>query len=96
VAKELELLTGKETRQVVLGHLLRGGTPTTFDRLLALRFGSAAVRALAEGRSGVMVALDPPTVRYVPLELATHRMKTVPLDADSVLTARELGICLGD
>ena len=81
---------------MVLGHLLRGGSPTTFDRLLALRFGSAAVRALAEGRSGVMVALDPPTVRYVPLEKATHRMKTVPLDSDSVLTARELGICLGD
>jgi len=96
VAKELEPLTGKETRHVVLGHLLRGGTPTTFDRLLALRFGSAAVRALAEGRSGVMVALDPPTVRYVPLENATKRMKTVPLDSDSVLTARELGICLGD
>ena len=96
VAKELEPLTSKETRHVVLGHLLRGGSPTTFDRLLALRFGSAAVRALAEGRSGVMVALDPPTVRYVPLEKAPHRMKTVPLDSDSVLTARELGICLGD
>ena len=52
----------------MLGHLLRGGTPTTFDRLLALRFGAAAVRALAEGTSGVMVALDPPRVRYVPLE----------------------------
>ncbi len=96
VAKGLEPLTGKEARHVVLGHLLRGGTPTTFDRLLALRFGSAAVRALAEGRSGVMVALDPPTVRYVPLEKATHRMKSVPLESDTVLTARELGICLGD
>ncbi len=44
----------------MLGHLLRGGSPTTFDRLLALRFGAAAVRALAAGKSGVMVALDPP------------------------------------
>jgi len=96
VAFELQELTGKETRLVVLGHLLRGGTPTSADRLLALRFGAAAVRAIAEGQRGVMVALDPPVVRYVPLELATSRMKTVPLDSDTVLTARELGICLGD
>jgi phosphofructokinase-like protein len=96
VARGLQELTGKEARHVVLGHLLRGGTPTTFDRLISLRFGSAAVRALVEGRAGVMVALDPPTVRYVPLEQATRRMKTVPLDCDTVKTARELGICLGD
>jgi phosphofructokinase-like protein len=96
VAAELAQATGRDTRHVVLGHLLRGGTPTTFDRLLSLRFGAAAVRALAVGRTGVMVALDPPKVRYVPLHEATERMKVVPLDCDSVLTARELGICLGD
>src|SRR6185503_17217273 len=77
VAKELQALTGKETRTVVLGHLLRGGTPTAFDRRLSLRFGAAAVRALAAGQHGVMVALDPPHVRYVPLEHATRRMKLV-------------------
>jgi ATP-dependent phosphofructokinase / diphosphate-dependent phosphofructokinase len=96
VAVELEALTGKETRLVVLGHLLRGGTPTRFDRLLGQRFGAAAVRALAEGQRGVMVALDPPTVRYIPLEEATRRMKVVPLDCDVMLTARDLGICFGD
>jgi 6-phosphofructokinase 1 len=96
VAADLQQLTGRETRCVVLGHLLRGGSPTTFDRLVALRFGAAAVRALEEGKSGVMVALDPPTVRYVPLEQATRRMKTVPLDCDTMLTARDLGICFGD
>lgn len=96
VADELAELTGKETRCVVLGHLLRGGAPTTFDRLLALRFGAAAVRALADGQTGIMVALDPPTVRYVPLEQATSRMKSVPLDCDTILTARELGISFGD
>jgi len=96
VAAELQALTGKETRLVVLGHLLRGGSPTTFDRLIALRFGAAAVRALEEGQAGVMVALDPPTVNYVPLEEATRRMKTVPLDCDTLLTARDLGICFGD
>jgi 6-phosphofructokinase 1 len=96
VARQLQSLTGREARHVVLGHLLRGGTPTTFDRLISLRFGAAAVRALAAGHVGVMVALDPPTVRYVPLELACRRMKVVPLDSDTVLTARELGISLGD
>jgi 6-phosphofructokinase 1 len=96
VAAELQALTGKEARAVVLGHLLRGGTPTTFDRLLSLRFGAAAVRALAEGQSGVMVALDPPTVRYVPLESVAGRMKSVPLDCDTILTARELGMSFGD
>ncbi|RME49083.1 MAG: ATP-dependent 6-phosphofructokinase [Caldilineae bacterium] len=96
VAAELQTLTGKETRTVVLGHLLRGGTPTAFDRLIALRFGAAAVRALEEGESGIMVALDPPTVRYVPLELATRRMKSVPVDCDTILTARDLGVCFGD
>ncbi|PIU20725.1 MAG: 6-phosphofructokinase [Elusimicrobia bacterium CG08_land_8_20_14_0_20_59_10] len=96
VRLELQALTGRECRTVVLGHLLRGGSPTTFDRLLSLRFGAAAVRALAEGRSGVMVALDPPKVRYVPLEQATKRLKTVPPDCDSILTARSLGISFGD
>lgn len=96
VAAALEAMTAKETRVVVLGHLLRGGTPTATDRLLALRFGAAAVRALAEGESGIMVALDPPNVNYVPLAEATQRMKSVPLDCDTMLTARDLGICFGD
>ncbi len=96
VAKALQEKTGKETRTVVLGHLLRGGSPTTFDRLIALRFGAAAVRALAEGQNGIMVALDPPTVRYVPLEQATNRMKSVPLNCDTIVTARDLGISFGD
>lgn len=96
VAAELEELTGKETRLVVLGHLLRGGSPTRFDRLIAQRFGAAAVRAIADDQRGIMVALDPPTVKYVPLEAATKRMKTVPLNSDIMLTARDMGICFGD
>lgn len=96
IASALEALTGQETRTVVLGHLQRGGSPTTRDRLLALRFGAAAVRALEEGESGCMVALDPPTVRYVPLEEATARMKYVPLKHDLILTARDLGVSFGD
>lgn len=96
VAHELQELTGKESRVVVLGHLLRGGSPTASDRLLGLRFGAAAIRAIEEGHRGVMVALDPPTVNYVPLAEATNRMKAVPLDCDTMLTARDLGICFGD
>ncbi len=91
-----KLLTGKEARTVVLGHLLRGGSPTSVDRLLGLRFGAAAVRALEEGHDGVMVALDPPNVTYVPLDEATNRMKSVPPDCDTILTARDLGINFGD
>ncbi len=96
VAAELERLTGKEARTVVLGHLLRGGSPTSLDRLLGLRFGAAAVRALDEGHDGVMVALNPPAVTYVPLAEATDQMKTVPPDCDTILTARDLGINFGD
>lgn len=96
VAAELEHLTGKETRVVVLGHLLRGGTPIAFDRLIALRFGAAAVRALEDGQSGIMVALDPPHVKYVPIEEAIGKMKAVPIDGDTVLTARDLGVTFGD
>ncbi|HXY19924.1 MAG TPA: ATP-dependent 6-phosphofructokinase [Gemmatimonadales bacterium] len=96
VAREIEQRTGKETRSLTLGHLQRGGTPTTFDRLLALRFGAAAVRCVANKVFGVMVAYLPPTVGYVPLKDALAHPKIVPLDSDTVSTARELGVCLGD
>ncbi|HVS15566.1 MAG TPA: ATP-dependent 6-phosphofructokinase [Thermoanaerobaculia bacterium] len=96
VAHAIAEETGKETRSLVLGHLQRGGEPTPRDRVLALRFGAAAVRTIEGGQFGTMVALDPPNVRTVPLEQAISRMKTVPLDGDTVLTARELGICLGE
>ena len=96
VSREISRRTGKETRHLVLGHLQRGGGPTSFDRLIALRFGAAAVRTLADGKRGVMVALDPPTVKIVPLAEAAEKMKTVPLDCDTIMTARSLGICLGD
>ncbi len=96
VAQALQERSGKETRLVVLGHLLRGGSPSAFDRLAALRFGAAAVRALDAGMSGVMVSLAYPNVDYVPLEDVAGRMKLVPMDSDTLQTARDLGICLGD
>ncbi len=96
VGQAIHTRTGKDTRVVVLGHLLRGGSPTSFDRLAAMRFGTAAVRALGEGQSGIMVALGFPNVNYVPLEEVAGRMKAVPLDSDTVQTARDLGIEFGD
>jgi 6-phosphofructokinase 1 len=96
VAAEINKLTGKDCRVVVLGHLLRGGSPTTFDRLAALRFGAAAVRALDEGYSGVMIALEYPDVNYVPITEVAGRMRGVPVDCDIMMTGRDLGICFGD
>jgi 6-phosphofructokinase 1 len=96
VARAIEHHTGKETRTLVLGHLQRGGTPTTYDRLLALRFGAAAVRAIADHAFGTMVGLNGQEITRVPLENVVGRAKNVPLDCDTIRTARDLGICLGD
>ncbi|MFA4969944.1 MAG: ATP-dependent 6-phosphofructokinase [Sulfuritalea sp.] len=96
IARALGERTGKDVRVVVLGHLLRGGSPTSFDRLAAMRFGTAAVRGLEEGRSGVMVALAFPNVNYVALEEVAGRMKGVPLDCDTLQTGRDVGISFGD
>jgi ATP-dependent phosphofructokinase / diphosphate-dependent phosphofructokinase len=96
VANSIQQMTGKETRSLVLGHLQRGGSPTTFDRLLGLRFGAAAVRLIAEGRFGYMVALQPPTIAAVKLDQVLAAPKRVPLDSDTIATARDLGISLGD
>ena len=88
--------TGFEVRSLVLGHLQRGGSPTHRDRLLALRFGAAAVRMVEQGKFGHIVAYHPPHMVPVLIEDAIRVMKTVPLDSDTVQTARDLGICLGD
>jgi phosphofructokinase-like protein len=96
VAGEIQKRTGKETRVCVLGHLQRGGAPTTFDRLLCTRFGAKAVQLVAEGKYGHMVALRPPDTVAVKLTEAIGRLRTVPLDGDIVRTARALGISFGD
>jgi 6-phosphofructokinase 1 len=96
ITRVLQDRTGKDARVVVLGHLLRGGSPTSFDRLAAMRFGTAAVRALEHGHSGIMVALAFPNVNYVALEDVAGRMKGVPLDCDTLQTGRDMGISFGD
>ncbi len=95
-ARELERLTGKETRYVVLGHLQRGGTPTTYDRVLATRFGGKAVDCVLLGEFDVMVASQPPEIVTVPLDLVGGKQKRVPPDFDLLHTARALGISCGD
>jgi 6-phosphofructokinase 1 len=96
VAGEIAARTGRETRSLVLGHLQRGGTPTAYDRLIALRFGAAAVRLVDERRFGTMVALDPPDIRAVPFDDAIRHVKLVPIDSDTIHTARDLGTSFGD
>ena len=96
VAYAIANRTGKEVRTLVLGHLQRGGTPTTYDRLLGLRYGAAAVRAIDHGTFGVMVGLEGSEIRCVPLADVVGRPKNVPLDGDVIQTARDLGTSLGD
>jgi len=96
VAAEIQKRTGKETRVCVLGHLQRGGAPTSFDRLLCTRFGARAVQLIAEKKYGSMVAYQPPDIVPVSLSAAVGRLRTVPPDGDIVQTARSLGIGFGD
>jgi len=78
IAPEIEARTGFETRVTVLGHVLRGGTPTAFDRLLATRFGLEAAAAVNDGDFGTMVALRGTDIVRVPLADAVRELKTVP------------------
>ena len=96
LAREIQARTGKECRSLVLGHLQRGGSPTGYDRLLATRFGGAAVRAVADGRWGEMVALHSPDIVTVPIVEALREPKRVDPNHDIVLTARATGISFGD
>ena len=89
-------MTGKEARSVVLGHLQRGGSPTSFDRVLATRFGAKAVELVRRGVFGRMVANNPPDIVHIPLSDVVGRTKTVPLDYDLVTAARSIGVSLGD
>jgi 6-phosphofructokinase 1 len=96
VAAQLQQLTGKESRSIVLGHLLRGGSPTAMDRNLGVTFGAGAVHALSQGMNGVMVAVKPPHLDFVPIEKAIAKLKLVPPDSEFVLVARRVGTSFGD
>ena len=96
LARQIHEGTGKECRSLVLGHLQRGGMPTGYDRLLATRFGGAAVKAVEDGKWGHMVALQSPDIVTIPIEQVLGKPKRVDLGHDLVLTARRLGISFGD
>ncbi len=96
VAMQLEALTGREARAINLGHLLRGGQPEGFDRILASRFGSAAVRAVVDGSFDTMVAYRNDNVELVPLETGAGKNRYVNPDSQFLRAARERGIHFGD
>lgn len=96
LAQKLSKLTGKESRSVVLGHLQRGGSPSTYDRLISLRFGAAAIRCIREGAFNLMVALRRNELTTIPIGDIAGKMKFIPLDSDTLRTARDIGICVGD
>jgi ATP-dependent phosphofructokinase / diphosphate-dependent phosphofructokinase len=95
VAHELAARTGKETRCCVLGHLQRGGAPTTLDRILGTRFGVKAVQIANEGHFGSMVSYQNYQVRHVPIADAVNRLRLVQPSSQLVETAREVGISFG-
>ncbi|MGC1323203.1 MAG: ATP-dependent 6-phosphofructokinase, partial [Candidatus Udaeobacter sp.] len=96
VSREIAKRTGKETRCCVLGHLQRGGAPTTLDRILATRFGVKAVQLANEGHFGSMVSYQNYQVRHVPIAEAVNRLKLVPPNGELVQTARDVDISFGD
>jgi len=96
VAEELSERTGKESRSVVLGHLQRGGSPTTYDRLISLRFGAAAIRCVQARDFNKLVVLKDNQLTSVPISDIADKNKAVSPDSDTVQTARDIGICLGD
>ena len=96
VAKEVERRTGHETRDVRLGHLQRGGSPTPLDRILGARFGVKAVHLIREGKSGRMVSYKSYHVGDEPIEDAVNKLRLVKPDCEEVLAARAIGISFGD
>ncbi|MBC8351428.1 MAG: ATP-dependent 6-phosphofructokinase [Planctomycetes bacterium] len=96
VAYEIEKRIGRDTRVCVLGHLQRGGGPTTFDRVLATQFGSHAVRLIIEEKFGEMVCYQPPSISSVPIIDAVNKLSRVDANSSAVQAARALGISFGD
>jgi len=96
VARELAERTGKETRVTVLGHLQRGGAPTSLDRILGMRFGAMAAKLVEDGKFGQMVSYQSYHVGSVPIEEAVSELRLAQPDAEVVEAARGVGISFGD
>ncbi|MCA9547182.1 MAG: 6-phosphofructokinase [Myxococcales bacterium] len=96
ITKYIAEKTGRSVRGMVLGHLQRGGSPTTYDRVLGSRYGAAAVRLIRDGQFNKMVALRGGQIVAVDLHDAIAQLKVVDPACDTVQTARDLGIAFGD
>jgi ATP-dependent phosphofructokinase / diphosphate-dependent phosphofructokinase len=96
LADQLETMTGIETRALVLGHLLRGGTPSAADRVLATRLGTCSVDFISDQQYGYMVGIKGNTTIKVPLEAVANRQRTVPIDNPLIASARAVGTSFGD
>ncbi len=96
VALKVQELTGKESRECTLGHLQRGGAPTSLDRVLGVRFGVKAVQLIADGKFGKMVSYQQYHVGEVPIEDAISKLRLVESDDEVVLAAKSVGISFGD
>ena len=111
VAKQLEELTGLESRCTVLGYMQRGGSPTSFDRVLSTKYGAKAMELALEGKFNVLTVIKNGKLDYVPLEdvvgnnkkvgavsgnTPESNLRKVTMNDDLVKTARSIGICLGD
>jgi ATP-dependent phosphofructokinase / diphosphate-dependent phosphofructokinase len=92
----LSILTGLETRITILGYLLRGGVPSAVDRLLATQLGTACISLIIRGQFGVMASVQGDYIVPVPLENVVNKIKQIPFDHPWLVSARELGTCMGD
>ena len=95
VGKEIEMRTGFDVRVTVLGHLQRGGSPCPYDRLLATRYGVAAVELIAQKKFGEMVSFQPPDIKSVPLGEAIANLRLVDPDGELVRMAEGMGMSFG-
>ncbi|MBI5464808.1 MAG: 6-phosphofructokinase [Ignavibacteriales bacterium] len=96
VGRRISESVGLETRVAVLGHVQRGGTPTSFDRILATKYGTKALELAAEGKFGFMVSLRGQDVGSVPVKEAILKLRTVPPDSQLIASAKAIGTCFGD
>ncbi|MDK2821348.1 MAG: ATP-dependent phosphofructokinase / diphosphate-dependent phosphofructokinase [Clostridia bacterium] len=96
VGQLIEEKSGIETRVTVLGHIQRGGSPSSYDRILATQFGTTAAELAVKGIHGVMVCLKGNRITHVPIEEAVGEPRTIPLDHQLLHTARSIGISFGE
>ena len=96
VAKEIQAATGFETRTVVPGHMLRGGSPSAYDRVLATKFGARAAQLIKEGKFGYTVAKIGSSITENLLSDVTMKTKFVPVDDDLVITGKSIGVSFGE